>query len=135
PTSDADLDRLLPDAPRRFRTTIVTNASADSSEVVERVTDAGAVAIRSRPLGLTYPDDVYSLSHVAVPFPPSDPLYGLEPDGGEDFGINLGAMAMRGERGVLVVNAGFLLRLGSNPFFPYMIQRIEESITPGAARP
>ena len=134
PTSDAVLERLLPEPPRRYRTTVITNASPDSSEVVERVTEAGAVTDRTRPLGLSYPPNVYSLSHVAVPFPISDPLYGLEPAEDEDFGINLGTMAMRGERGVLVVSAGFLLRLGSNPFFPYMIERIEESITPGAPR-
>ncbi|WP_237761307.1 hypothetical protein [Legionella cherrii] len=35
--------RLLNEAPRTFRTLIVTNANVDSIEVVERVTEAGAV--------------------------------------------------------------------------------------------
>jgi alpha-beta hydrolase superfamily lysophospholipase len=39
--SDAVLTRLLP-PPRPFRTTIITNASPDSDEVVERVVEAGA---------------------------------------------------------------------------------------------
>jgi hypothetical protein len=75
-----------------------------------------------------------SLSHVALPFPTSDSLYGLQPDPAENFGINLGAIAARGERGTLIVNLDSLLRMSSNPFFPYLIERIEESIKPSAPR-
>ena len=53
--SDAVLTRLLPPPPRRFRTVIVTNASDGSSEVVERVIEAGAETEQERPLGLSYP--------------------------------------------------------------------------------
>ena len=34
-------------------------------EVAERVTEAGASAESVRPLGLRYPNDVFSLSHIA----------------------------------------------------------------------
>ena len=86
--SDAVLTRLLPAPPRRFRTTIITNAAAGSSEVVERV-DRGRCGYRAgAPLGLTFPPGVFSLSHVALPFPLSDGLYGLEPDPDDDFGIS-----------------------------------------------
>ena len=37
---------------------------------------------------------MFSLSHLAIPFPLSDPLYGLEPDTSEDYGANLGAMEL-----------------------------------------
>src|SRR5262249_49069865 len=70
----------------------------------------------------------YSLSHVALPFPLTDSLYGLTPDPAEDFGIHLGALAPRGERNVLIASLDALLRASSNPFFPYMIGRIEEGI-------
>ena len=91
---------------------------------------------RTRELGLSYPMDVFSLSHVALPFPTSDSLYGLQPDPAENFGIHLGAIAARGERGTLIVNLDSLLRMSSNPFFPYLIGRIEEFLTPrGAPRP
>jgi hypothetical protein len=132
--SDTLLDRLLPAPPRQFRTTIITNASPDSNEVIERVTEAGATTEQTRELGLFYPIDVFSLSHVALPFPTSDSLYGLQPDPAEDFGIHLGAIAARGERGTLIVNLDSLLRMSSNPFFPYLIERIEESIKPSAPR-
>jgi hypothetical protein len=41
---------------------------------------------------------------VALPFPETDALYGSRPDPSEDFGIALGALAARGERGALVVS-------------------------------
>jgi alpha-beta hydrolase superfamily lysophospholipase len=133
--SNTTLARLLTPPPRLFRTTIITNASPDSSEVAERMTEAGAVDERSRTLGLAFPPGVFSLSHVALPFPLSDSLYGLQPDPAEDFGINLGAISPRGERGTLIVSLDSLLRMSSNPFFPYMIERIEQGIPAKAPAP
>ena len=130
--SDTVLGRLLPAPPRRFRTTIITNAAVGSSEVVECVIEAGEVTEQERPLGLSYPPGVFSLSHVALPFPLSDGLYGLEPDPAEDYGVALGTVAARGERGALVVSLDSLLRMSSNPFFPYLLGRIEEGIGAGA---
>jgi hypothetical protein len=37
-------------------------------------------------------------------------------------------LAIRGERGVLVMSLDSLVRLSSNPFFPYLLERIDESI-------
>jgi len=120
------LSRLLPPPPRAFRSTIIANANDNSSEAVVRVTEPGAVEETSRNLGLAFPPGVFSLSHVALPFPITDSLYGLEPDPAEDFGVNLGAIAPRGERGTLLVSLDSLLRMSSNPFYPYLIERIED---------
>ncbi len=130
--ANTTVSRLLTPPPRAFRTTIISNASPDSGEVAERVTEAGAETEQTRALGLAYPPGVFSLSHVALPFPLSDSLYGLQPDQDEDFGLNLGAIAPRGERGTLIVSLDALLRMSSNPFFPYMIGRIEEGLTAAA---
>ncbi|HVT26879.1 MAG TPA: hypothetical protein VHE81_02565, partial [Lacipirellulaceae bacterium] len=75
-----------------------------------------------------YPRGVFSLSHVALPFPITDELYGLEPNGQEDFGINLGNIAARGERNSLIVNLDWVLRMSSNPFYPYLIGKIEDAM-------
>ena len=84
-------------------------------------------------LGLLYPREVFSLSHLALPFPLTDSLYGMLPDStDEDFGVNLGALATRGERGLLIVSLDSLTRMSSNPFFSYMMERIEEGIGSGA---
>ena len=55
----------------------------------------------------------------------------MNPDSTEDYGVNLGAMAARGERGMLIVSMDSLVRMSSNPFFPYMLERIEEGIGKG----
>jgi alpha-beta hydrolase superfamily lysophospholipase len=126
--SDAVLTRVLPTPPRRFRATVIANAGPGSDAMVERVTEAGSTVEEARPLDLAYPHEVFSLSHVALPFPVSDGLYGMDPDPADDFGINLGALATRGERGALIVSLDSLLRMTSNPFFPYMLDRIAETI-------
>ena len=125
------LNRIVPDPPRAFRTTIITNANPDSDEVMERVTEAGATEEQTRALGLSYPKGVFSLSHVAVPFPLSDSLYGMHPEPFDEYGISLGAVAPRGERGTLIVSLDSLVRMSSNPFFPYMLERIEQGIIGG----
>ena len=50
-----------------------------------------------------------------------DPLYGMHPDpkAKGDYGYNLGAMDARGERGALIVDQDFLMRLPSS--FPFAI--------------
>lgn len=122
--SDLRLDRILPPAPRNFRSTVITNRGPDSREVVERITEAGATTEKTRTLDLEFPLEVFSLSHLALPFPMNDPLYGMRPEGNDEFGVNLGAMAVRGERGALIISLDSLTRLSSNPFFPYMADRI-----------
>ena len=101
------LTRILPPAPRNYRTTVITNASPDSAEVVARVTEAGETSEQTTPLDLVYPPDVFSLSHVALPFPMSDSLYGMQPDNSEDFGIKLGAMAVARRTGRAHPQPGF----------------------------
>ena len=120
-------ERLVPDAPRPWRLTVIAN-TADDAEAKERTTPAGETQERVRRLGIAYPRDVYSLSHVALPFPPNDALYGSQPDPAEDFGVNFGTLAARGEVGVLVVSQDSLARISWNPFFSYMLGRIEEAI-------
>jgi alpha-beta hydrolase superfamily lysophospholipase len=133
-STDTVINRLLPPAPRSFRTVIVTNASAASAQVVERVTEGGSTLEATRELGLSYPRLVFSLSHLALTFPLNDSLYGLEPETPEEFGVNLGSLSTRGERGLLVVSLDSLSRMSSNPFYPYLIERIAEGFgTPAAA--
>lgn len=127
--SDTMVARLLPDAPRNFGTAVVTNASPRSDAVVARSVEAGSTTETVTELGLSFPPGVFPLSHLAIPFPLSDPLYGLEPDASEDYGANLGAMATRG---VLVVSVDSLARMSSNPFFDHVMQRIEAGLSPAS---
>ena len=135
--TDTIVSRLLPEPPRKFRSTLVTNVSRQSDQVVARTVDAGSTTETVQELGVAFPPGVFSLSHLAIPFPLSDPLYGLQPDLSEDYGANLGAMATRGERGTLIVSIDSLARMSSNPFFDFVMQRVEEGIParPAAAKP
>jgi alpha-beta hydrolase superfamily lysophospholipase len=128
PAVEALVDRLLPPGPRRYAATVIGNADPDKDAVVEHRTVAGETAERVTPLSLDWPRELYSLSHISLPFPVSDGLYGLRPDPAEDFGMRLGAVAPRGELGVLVLDLDTLMRVSSNPFYPYLIGRIEQVV-------
>jgi len=69
--------------------------------------------------GLSWPEGIFSLSHVALPFPESDLLYGSGKvkDSGRPK-LTLGNLALRGERGALRVSPADMLRLRWNPFYP-----------------
>ncbi|MGE4373143.1 MAG: alpha/beta hydrolase [Xanthobacter sp.] len=126
--AETAVTRLLPPAPRPFRTAVVTNIDPQSYKTEVRITPAGNTQEEPQALELVYPRDVYSLSHVALPFPLDDGLYGLEPDLEENFGVRLGNIAARGEYGALVVNTDMLVRMSSNPFFSYVTERVRAGL-------
>ena len=84
-----------------------------------------------------WPRGVFSLSHVALPFPPDDPIYGgpqalAAPGRVPGQGpIVLGAITLLGERGMLQVPDGFFLRLRFNPFFAYVDERTRDFLARG----
>ncbi len=118
------LATLVTPAPRNYRLTIVGNRDPQSDEAVALSTAAGSKEAVTTPLGQTYSPDIYSLSHVALPFPPEDGLYGDRPDPRDDFGIHLGTIAAHGERSALIVSLDWLLRMSWNPFFPFVLERV-----------
>jgi len=136
PSAYVALERLTPTTPQTYRFTAIVNAGDDSEATIVRSIAPGESKAVDRPLDLPYPPGIFSLSHLAIPIPPNDPLYGTHPDPKtrNEFGLNLGALDARGERGALIVDQDFLTRLPSNPFFPYLLARVEEGIeTPPAA--
>lgn len=133
PSSLQALQHLLPPGPQRYRTTVIANVAENDNDTVVRTTEAGQTKATVTPLSIPYPINIFSLSHIALPFAPNDPLYGTEPDMSQDYGIRLGIQAPRGERGALLLNLDALLRITSNPFYPYVRDRIEQVIPAGAA--
>ncbi len=120
----AEIERIVAPPPRDYALSVVTNAGPGDYAAVARIEPAGALEAQVVPLDQPYPRDVYSLSHVSTPFPPTDGLYGLTPDPADDFGINIGTLAARGETGALSVSADMFARLYSNPFYDVMAGRI-----------
>ncbi|MNT69633.1 hypothetical protein D3C72_2079620 [compost metagenome] len=96
--------------------------------MVERISERCETRVTELPIGMRYPRDIYSLSHVALPFPSNDSLYGQHPDNIEEYGISLGALSIRGEVGALIGGMDSLARLTSNPFYAYLIHRVDEVI-------
>jgi alpha-beta hydrolase superfamily lysophospholipase len=128
--SDAVLvSRLTDRQPRRYRRTLVTNVDAASLEVAERSVAPGATTVDQHPLGLAWPRDVFSLSHVAIPFPLSDPVYGRDETADRSGVIRIGLLSPRGERAVFSVPSDTLMRLTCNPFFDYMEGRLTAWLT------
>ncbi|MGE5414342.1 MAG: hypothetical protein ACM3NW_09215 [Syntrophomonadaceae bacterium] len=125
---DDRLAALLASRDRHYRLDLVTNARAGAPEVVVRTLAPGAVESQESAPGLAWPPQVFSLSHLAVPFRPDDPLFGLAPDLSQDYGLRLGLLAPRGERGVLSVPLDQFMRINCNPFFPYVETKIVEAI-------
>lgn len=132
PDADTAIDTLLPAPPRRYTTTVISNAppgakTPGNSAVAVRLS-AGQTVPQQQVLGIAYPPEIYSLSHVALPFPPEDSLYGRTPVPLHQFGISFGTLASRGERGALVESMDALMRISSNPFYPYLLARIDQGI-------
>ena len=124
PATAQVLSRLTDRLPRRYGRALVTNASRDSLEVVERSIAPNATEIVTRPLGLSWLAEMFSLSHVALPFPIDDELYGRTPRQAPGDLIRLGILSPRGERAVLTVPVETLMRVSANPFFPYLAERV-----------
>ena len=119
------LRSIWDDAGRRFALTLVTNRTRASGTMLARTSLNGRVS--ERLLEGEWPPLVYSLSHVAIPFPPDDVWYG---DGSSNRGeqVSLGTLTPRGEKQVLIVPADLLLRLRYNPFFEYQASRVVEVV-------
>lgn len=126
PEDAAMFGRLAAGAPRAYRRTLVTNVKADTLQVGTRSLPPGATEIVDEPLGYQWPPQVFSLSHIALPFPPDDPVYGSEPPADGEQSVSLGRLSPRGEKAVLTVPIDTLMRVGWNPFFPYLSRRIDE---------
>ena len=117
------VDPMLESDNPDFLLTLLSNRSRDHTQVVAFSRRSGSSEVEECNTGLSWPDDVYSLSHVALPIPPDDPVYGGD-KAGPSPGIHLGDLALRGEKGVLRVPAADLLRLRYNPFHDYLEKRI-----------
>lgn len=116
-----DLTALLARPDRPFAVSVVTNRDDENLEVVVRRQEAGGGPIVTEEAGLAWPEDVYSLSHIALPFPESDRLYGGG-DGGAT--LTLGNITLRGERGAIRLTPGDMLRQRWNPFYPLVERRV-----------
>ena len=107
-------------APLNFGVTVLGNRSRQGREVDTAVLAAGTRNAVVKETEYQWPLGIYSMSHIAVPFRTDDPVYG---DGSvrdkDDRGLVFGALAPRGEQGVLRLAPAYFLRTRYNPFFEF----------------
>jgi alpha-beta hydrolase superfamily lysophospholipase len=119
-------DRVMDADDLPFSVTLVTNANPQTTDVISKYKKPFSRNVSStRQQGVTWPPGVVSLSHVALPIAPDDPLYGQRAPDNEDF-IFLGQMAIQGERGLLQIPTDWMIRLRYNPFYDYLENRMLE---------
>jgi len=109
--------------------TLITNEDPKTNAVKEQSWAPGAEVPTERQLSLRWPSYAFSLSHLALPFPPSDPLYG----DATDSVMPLGRINLKGERRVMVIPDSQMVRLRHNPFYDYVEQRIGERVASRSA--
>ncbi len=125
---DDPVDLMLERAPLSFSVTVLSNRDSSGSEVEIIRLPAGESTAVEDELRLAWPPGVFSLSHIAIPFRPADPLYGdgsATESGATEPRLVLGAIAPRGERSVLALTPNYFLRLRYNPFYDFQATRIQ----------
>ena len=122
---DDPADYFVALAPLGFDVAILRNRDPSSNAIDVQTLAAGQTEAIIAETKLRWPTEVYSLSHIAIPFRPDDMLYG---DGSlsNDSNVVLGALAPRGERDVLLLDPEFFLRIRHNPFFEFQSQRLTQ---------
>jgi len=127
PAAHALIERTVRE-PRSYTLDVVTNLDPRHEQVVVQrpSPDGGPQQLTT---GLAWPRDLVSLGHVALPFPPDDPVYGFLPGSGRDGIPSIGSWLLRGETGATTISLGALTRLRSNPFWSLIERQIDEQIT------
>ena len=130
PSGDAaTLEALERRSDLPYRLTIIANAGADSIQIAHRTKAPHSSDVETSALDMVWPSGVYSLSHVAIPFAPDDPVYGAVEDPNRVYaGVPFGRVTPRGETQYLTVALSQFMRLRYNPFFSYVEERIVEQI-------
>jgi alpha-beta hydrolase superfamily lysophospholipase len=122
-----ELIERLAQQTRRYQLEIVGNANPDTAAInVRHLAPDGSE--NTRDPGLAWPSTLVSLGHVALPFPPDDPVYGFIPGSGHNGIPSIGSWLLRGENGAVTITLGSLTRLRSNPFWSLIDNEIGELV-------
>lgn len=124
----------LRDQAHTFNMRLISNQPISGTSVERQVVEfyrpAHHASSSATSLPYEWPADVYSLSHVAMPFAPDDPINGNTPaDENTAQAVYLGGGGVRGERGAFIVSMDQLARLRFNPFFDYVVERSVQFMT------
>jgi hypothetical protein len=121
-------EKLLQGDPLPFGVTLITNETPFSPNLVALHRPAQQSLYETQTTDLAWPTGIFSLSHVALPIAPSDPIYGAERPANSQV-VYLGRTELLGEQGLMALPANTLIRLRFNPFFADEQRRIEEFLS------
>jgi alpha-beta hydrolase superfamily lysophospholipase len=127
PRHDLLLSELVNSTVRNYTMTVIGNEKSWSESISAQSRKPHQTKFNTRPLGMAWPEEFYSLSHVALPFPPDDEIYGFSTGSNPSDFIQIGSVQMVGEWGALTFPSNLYTRARSNPFFGYIQQRILET--------
>jgi alpha-beta hydrolase superfamily lysophospholipase len=113
---------LLKRSQLNFDLTLYTNTTSGSNTLMVQHWFRVDGSHATEGTEMVWPQHVYSLSHVALPFSPSDSLYGSRPENAA--GLHIGLLETKGERSLLNIQASDMLRLRYNPFYAEMKTQI-----------
>jgi len=130
PLEDVKNLRAAADLP--FRVTLVANRDRGTRAMAAFTREPGTSDITVKDLPFEWPAGVFSVGHVALPFPIDDPVYGLTSVDAPPH-YNLGTIAIKGESGALIVGLGTFARIRSNPFFEVIRSNVVATLDPPAA--
>jgi len=114
-------------APLSYGVTVLRNHSRHTREIDLLSLTAGESTPTVSETDMFWPEGIYSMSHVAIPFRADDQVYGDGSATSEtEQRVMFGNLAPRGEEGVLRLTSAYFLRTRYNPFFSYQARHLNE---------
>ena len=104
-----------------YTLTVLKNLRSDSRQVTVQSRD-GEIW-NDQATELSWPEQTVSLSHIAVPIPPEDRIYGTA-TATVGTGLPLGTVTLRAEPSALLLSSSLFIRCRHNPFYQFMEDRV-----------
>lgn len=102
---------------RDYRLSVVQNSASTREQMVLNTRIEGEW--HEQPINDRWPDGMISLSHIAIPIAPDDPVYG-DDSNTNTKGLGLGCISMRAEPSALMIPSTLFVRCRQNPFYTMM---------------
>jgi hypothetical protein len=100
-----------------YTLSVLKNSNSNSARIVLQTRNGESW--QESATDLSWPAGVGSLSHLAVPIPPEDSIYGTK-EATAASGLPLGTLSMRAEPSALLLSSSLFFRCRNNPFYHFM---------------
>ena len=104
-----------------YALSVLRNSNPESRQVLVQTRDGESW--EEQTTDMYWPESIVSLSHIAVPIPPDDRIYGT-PEATAETGLSLGSLTLRAEPSALLLSSSLFVRCRHNPFYRFMEDRV-----------